>query len=173
MNTIFLIRITFISGRRFIASTKIPNRGGYFIVNGKIALLIETDDWNKMLVFQNFLAENPKTVWRTKLNYSTEFLESFDYPINLYFFHRNTIKYKANCLGIYRGRRADWPLTLSPPEYRAELIDYTNYFVLDRIVRVGDTHISEFPKWDNPNNYYPRGIQGLLWVADILDLSKT
>ncbi len=133
----------------------------------KMALLLATDDWRKMEVFENFLAYAPKAVWRSQMTYKPETLAAIPYPIDLYFFHESVVGYRANCVDIQRGTPTDWPLSLCPPGYHDDTRPFTTFIFVDRLEAVAKTHISLFPKWKNPEERYRRGILGLLRVQDI------
>jgi hypothetical protein len=133
-----------------------------------MAILLATDDWSKMSIFQAFLAREPQAVWRTQGHYTPEYLADIPYPLNLYFFHKSIVGYRANCTGIFRGAQADWHLSLTPPEFRPDTTPYTTFVVIDRLEKIADTHVSSFPKWDNPEERFQRGQFGLLRVRDIL-----
>jgi hypothetical protein len=135
----------------------------------RMGLLIATDDWDKVDVFRKFLTTQSRSVWRTKGKYTPEYLSQIPYPINLYFFHRNIINFRAKCTGIYRGTTENWPLTDSPPEYRFSTTPYTLFIVINEIHEVKETHISNFPKWENPSISFRNGQLGILKVEDVLD----
>lgn len=132
-----------------------------------MALLLATDDWRKMEVFTRHLAVNPKAVWRNRLNYSQDFLDNIHFPINLYFFHKSVIKYRARCIGISRGSSEDFPLKYSPIEYRSDAGKFTNGIFIENLEKVKDIHIREFPKWEDPGTHYQQGQLGLIRVVDI------
>ena len=134
-----------------------------------MALLIATDDWGKIDVFRQFLTTQSRAVWRTKGKYTPEYLSQIPFPINLYFFHRNIVKFRAKCSGIYRDTKENWPLTDSPPEYRSSTTPYTLFIVINEIHKVNETHISDFPRWENPKISYNNGQLGILKVIDIFE----
>ena len=133
----------------------------------KMAILLATDDWVKMDDLQEFLRNHPRTVWRTCRQYTSECLQEIPYPLNMYFFHRNIIRYRANCIEI--ARATGWPISEVSPEYRSDSTPYTTFIVMDRLEGIKETHISCFPKWDNPEECFRRGQLGLLRVEDIFE----
>jgi hypothetical protein len=136
----------------------------------KMALLLATDEWQKMEVFRTFLSHAPKAIWRSQMKFKPETLAAIPFPINLYFFHESLVGYRANCVDIQRGNPTDYPLSLSPPEYRDDTRPFTTFIFIDRLDPIAETHISVFPKWRNPERRYKQGILGLLRVRDILDV---
>ena len=132
-----------------------------------MAILLATNDWSKMSIFQAFLAREPQAVWRTQGRYTPEYLAGIPCPLNLYFFHRSIVGYRANCTGIFQRTQADW-LLMTPPEFRPDATPYTTFIVIDRLEKIADTHVSSFPKWDKPEERFERGQFGLLRVKDIL-----
>jgi hypothetical protein len=132
-----------------------------------MAILLATDDWSKMSIFQAFLAREPQAVWRTRRQYTPEYLADIRYPLNLYFFHKSIVGYRANCTGIFQRTQADW-LLMTPPEFRPDATPYTTFIVIDRLAKIADTHVRSFPKWDKPEERFERGQFGLLRVKDIL-----
>lgn len=135
----------------------------------KMAVLLATDDWDKMRIFQEFLAKHSQAVWRTRGRYTPQYLGQIPYPINLYFFHRNVVRYQATCSGIYHDTAANWPLSDSPPEFRSDKTPFSTFVVLTRLRKIGDVHISNFHKWDNPNEHFQRGLLGLMRVQDLVE----
>ncbi|MBN1168414.1 hypothetical protein JXA63_00835 [Candidatus Woesebacteria bacterium] len=138
----------------------------------KIALLMSTNDWEKMNIYLKHLSKNQRAAWRNNLKYSKRFLESIGYPINLYFFHRNIVKFRANCVGIFQKKDRMWLDGEIPEEYKSSKTEFTTAVYFDKLKRVKDTHISEFPKWDDPSESFERGQQGLLRVVDLLDIEN-
>ena len=138
----------------------------------RMALLTSTDDWDKMTIYQRFLAGNAQAIWRRGGNNSQEYLNRIPYPVNLYFFHRSVVKFRARCIGISRGNPSDWPLTITPPEFRGSRTPYTMAITIDRLEGVRDTHISKFPKWDRPKESYQQGGLPLYSVQDIYETTE-
>jgi hypothetical protein len=132
-----------------------------------MAILLATDDWSKMSVFQAFLAREPQVVWRTQGQYTPEYLAAIPVPLNLYFFHKSIVRYRANCTRISQDPKAEW-LIMTPPEFRPDATPFTNFIVMNRLEKIADTHVSSFPKWDKPAERFERGQIGLLRVKDIL-----
>jgi hypothetical protein len=131
----------------------------------KMALLISTDDWSKLTLYQNFLCHNAKAVWRTRGKNKQDKLNQIPLPINLYFFHRNVVKYQARCTGIFRTDQ--WPWEEIPSAFHASKIPFTIFIQIDTLSRIDEIPITEFPKWDNPKECFIRGQLGLLKVVDI------
>src|SRR5690242_2848147 len=113
----------------------------------KMALLLATDTWEKMGIFQDFLETHPTAIWRSKQKLTPETLGAIPFPINLYFFHRNVIGYRAHCVDIQRGNPTDWPLSLTPPAFHDDHEPYTMGLFFDKFETVQATHIRLFPKW--------------------------
>ena len=134
----------------------------------KMALLLATDTWEKMDIFQRFLVNAPKALWRTRGKLTPEYLSQLSYPLGLYFFHRSIIKFRANCTCISRGNSQDWPLSMTPPEFRQDREPYSMFTEISQLERVEDTPIWKFPKWNDPQKSYTRGLQALVKVQDIL-----
>jgi hypothetical protein len=134
----------------------------------KMAILLSTNKWNKMDIFQAFLAKNPRAVWRIRGGYTAEWLAGIPHHLNLYFFHRNIVGYRANCTGISSATQMDWPLSLIPPEFITDVTPYNIFIVIDRLEKIDDIHIKRFPKWEKPEERFQQGQLGLLRVRDIL-----
>jgi hypothetical protein len=131
-----------------------------------MAILLATDDWSKMSIYQAFLAGEPQAVWRTRRRYTPGYLADIPYPLNLYFFHKSIVGYRANCTGISQGTRAEWHSS-TPPEFRPDATPFTTFIVINQLEKIADAHVSSFPKWDKPNERFERGQLGLLRVRDI------
>ncbi len=116
----------------------------------KMALLLATDSWEKMEIFQRLLADTPKAVWRNRSKLTPEYLDRIPFPLNLYFFHRNVIRYRAICTSIARGEARDWPLWMTPPEFRDATDPFSMFVEICRLDQIEDTPIECFPKWDHP-----------------------
>ena len=138
----------------------------------QMALLLGCKPWKwgkmdseeKMDAFQRFLADNPKAVWRTKHRRNEKRLREIPYPLNLYFYWDNTIRFRANCIDIQPGNNEDWPI---PPEFRDDPEPYAVGIFMDKLEQVEETHIEKFPKWDNPEDHYDSGNLLLARVQDI------
>ncbi len=134
----------------------------------KMALLLATDDWKKMEIYQKFLSENQITVWRIKNPYTKEWVSNIQFPVNLYFYHKSCIRYSASCKGIILGN--SYPLSEVPPEYHNDKKHYVTFLRLNNLKKIREEfHISKFSKWINPNDYFERGNQGIFRVVDLFD----
>lgn len=133
----------------------------------KMAFLLATDNWDKMDVYEAFLTKHDHFAWRMGGQYSSEYLSQIQYPINVYFFHENLIKFRAKCKNIVMEQ--SWSLKDIPPQYREDNPSYTMYLEFTKLERVPETHISEFPKWGNPKKYFDRGNLGLLRAIDVFE----
>lgn len=158
----------------------------------KMALLLSTDDWDKLPVQQRFADDHGLSVWRTRGRYNT-FLEDIPYPVNLYFFHASVICYRARCTRIDRVSRTETGYTLTsydnasspttppaglvsarhyrledvPDAFRSDPVAYTLFYEIDKLAETPATHISRFPKWQKPGEFYDRGQLGLFKVVDV------
>ena len=135
--------------------------------NKKMAFLLATDSWTKMDVYQDFLVKKLKVTWRMGGAYTTQYISQIEVPINIYFFHRNVIKYRAVCKSISHKTPA---LSEIPLIYQhRDPPPYTIFLELRKVERIFDKPISSFPKWSNPKECYKRGQLGLLKVVDMLE----
>ena len=133
----------------------------------KMALLLSTDDWDKIKVQKEYLKKHPpKTIWRTRQRYTPEYLKQIRYPLTLYFFHRSIVRACAHCIGIASIPAASHRVENVPPEFHDDLTPYSIFIEIDKIDYVSATHISEFRKWDDPEAFFDRGQFGLLKVID-------
>ena len=127
-----------------------------------LALLMATDHWHKVQVHIDFLTHHQPTVWRTQRRYSQNWIDKFTFPLNLYFFHLNEIRYRARVPSIHRG--SEWPLVDIPPQNHSDSTPYTLFIVIDHITPISHLPIHAFSKWDDPRQHFHRGQQGLLRV---------
>ena len=132
----------------------------------KMALLLSTDGWDKLPVQQRFADDHGLSVWRTRGRYNT-FLEDIPYPLSLYFFHQSIIRYRARCTNIEPVTAAGYRLADVPPAFRDDPVAYTLFYEIDQIVETPAVHISRFPKWQKPGEFYDRGQLGLFKVVDV------
>lgn len=132
----------------------------------KMALLLSTDDWDKVRIQKNYLNDHPVTVWRTRQHYTPEFLKQIRCPLNLYFFHASVVEACAHCIRIDRFPETRYRVSNVPPEFHADPTPYSIFIAIDKIVDVPAAHIRVFPKWDDPKTFYARGQFGLLKVID-------
>ena len=133
----------------------------------KLALLLSTDDWDKIQLQKKFLESHPTTIWRTRQRYTPEYLKQIRYPLNLYFFHRSNVEACAHCLRIERIPEVRYRVLNVPPEFHDDPTPYSIFIEMDKVVEVTATHIRDFPKWDDPETCFDRGQFGLLKVIDI------
>lgn len=133
----------------------------------KMALLLATNDWKKNKVYREFiLNQSSKACWRINRKYTKEWLDKIPFPIYLYFFHESRIKYCALCLNIDVSENP-CPLSEVPPEYHDDKTPYMANIILKSLEDIPEVHISEFPKWNKPNEYFEQGQLGILKVIDI------
>lgn len=130
-----------------------------------LVLLMATDAWDKVETHRTFLRHHQPTVWRTRGRYTQKWLDQLQFPLNLYFFHRSEVRYRAHVSLI--SHTAGWPLVDIPPEYHNDLTPYRLFIVIDSISPINSLPIRAFVKWDNPEQRYNRGQLGLLRVQDI------
>jgi hypothetical protein len=133
-----------------------------------MALLLATDDREKLRNYQAHLVKHPLVAWRFNGNYTRDYLEQLPCPLNLYYFFRNTIRYRTLCIGIYRTADRKWADDDIPIQHRSGPASFDLYAEIKCIEIVEATLIGKFPKWDNPHAFFSRGQQGLLKVQDIL-----
>jgi len=132
----------------------------------RMALLLATDSWEKMELFKDFVRSNNKGAWRIKKKYSG-LAKKAEYPINIYFFHRNVIKYRAKCQKMVLNNKPN--IKDVPEPFRDDTTKYGMYFDVSAVERMNDTPIKAFPKWKNPNEYYQVGNEGIRPTIDIFD----
>lgn len=132
----------------------------------KLALLMSTDDWNKVEIHRTFLSLHSRTVWRTQSRYSSHWVAQFKFPLRLYFFHRNEIRFSTTVMAIDRDEH--WALDDIPPEFRSDPTPYRLFITMVHIAPIDPIHIWDFPKWVNPLDHFTHGQFGLLRVVDIL-----
>ena len=135
----------------------------------KLALLISTDDWSKMDDYQDFLSQNDKAVWRTRGRHKQSTLNQLPFPLNLYFYHKNVVRYRARCTGIFRAIK--WALEEVPPAFRADKADYSMFIQIDSLSRIDDLPITQFPKWDNPKECFDKGLPVMVRVVDLPEVN--
>jgi hypothetical protein len=128
-----------------------------------MAFLLATDDEKKSQAYEEFLKSHKQVVWRSKKP-PTRFLRSVDFPINIYFFYRSVIRHKAQCIRFIDGHV---PRNLILPQYRSEKTYYKTALVLSSMEAIEGVRIDQFPKWENPQDSFKEGQQGLLRVVDI------
>jgi len=140
----------------------------YGVKMKKMALLLATDDWKKMEIYQKFLLENQMAVWRIKSPYTEKWVNNIQFPVNLYFYYQSHIGYSSTCRKIIRAN--SYPLSEVPPEYHSDKKRYVTFLRLNNLKKIREEiHISKFPKWINPNDYFKRGNQGIFRVVDIFE----
>ena len=141
-----------------------------------MALLLACGPWKlgkmkpeeKMVEFQRFLDDNLEAVWRTRHRRNPNRLREYPYPLNLYFYWDNTIRFRANCRDIQCHDKGDWPQSMIPEKFRSDP-DREAYILgifIDKLERVEDRDIKDFPKWKKPG-HFDEGLQQLVKVQDI------
>jgi hypothetical protein len=130
-----------------------------------MALLLATDDWNKMDAYQRHLSKHPQAAWRAKRHYTADYLHQIPFPVHLYFFHRNMIRYRARCTDIVA--KSEWPLADVPPKFHSDENQYSLIILIDSLAKIPDQHISSFSRWEDPMQHFERGRLGLLGVIDV------
>lgn len=121
---------------------------------GKMALLLSTDSWKKMDIFRDYLSTQPRAVWRINSKYSDSYRKNIPFPINLYFFHENKIRFRARCVNISRENK--WSIEVIPPKFRNHTTSYRTFIEIERVEQISEMHIKEFRKWDNPKWIFRR-----------------
>lgn len=129
-----------------------------------MALLISTDSWEKVQVYQAFLESHQPAVWRTKGRYTSEYISQIKMPLNLYFYHRNVVRYQAVCQCIHRG--TGWPLEDVPQQFHVDQEPYRLFICLKSLRPIDDLPLHAFKRWDDPETCFERGQLGLLKAVD-------
>ena len=120
-----------------------------------MALLLSTNDWGKIKIIQDFLTINSQAVWRIGKIYSEEWINDIPFPVNLYFFHKNRIEYKATCISI--SNKDKWGLSLIPPEFRNDTTRYSTFIKINKLQHINTIKIKEFSKWGKPDEHFIQG----------------
>lgn len=100
----------------------------------KKAIIITTDSWKKLEIYQDFIETNGKFDWRfgTSKKYITRFNGFKD--INIYFTHRGIVCYKARCekiiVGEYDGS------SLVPDVFRDGETKYVGHIIINRLEKI-------------------------------------
>ncbi|MBU1630381.1 MAG: EVE domain-containing protein, partial [Candidatus Omnitrophica bacterium] len=102
----------------------------------KMAFLLATDSWKKMDIYEDFISEHDKFVWRMGGVYSTQYLEQIRYPINVYFFHRNIVKFRCKCEEIGEiGHNRERFLEDIPIVFHSDNASYSTFLLFTELER--------------------------------------
>ena len=136
-------------------------------LHDRMALLLGTNEWAKVLEHRYHLTRFDQTAWRIGNAYTGDWLAEVPCPIRVFFFMRSMIKWAGNCIAISGDVAAVNRETELPEPYRGRDTEfYRTVLMFDAIQEVRLASISDFAKWDDRSERFGRGQQGILRVVD-------